>query len=445
MNLIFNPFKTKRYLGIAKEPVYVGTGGYRIGRVDNTIIRDCGTNLPKIPGTTISGNARYYSWLAYKSEGMSVGFGCAKGKKTEGENACGKCPVCLTYGFINEEKAHSGLAYFSDAKILFFPVATMIGTVWITSDEIVKEFIETNGNSIKKINREKFYVASEIEKSLPKNNSNKSFLTFGWIMLELEDKVDVSSWKIKNNGKNSEVSALSDFFKEVENRICIVSKEIFHHIVNSNLETRTSVSINPVSGAAESGALFTYEALPRGTVFVVDITYENPKNYGNNEYGNDDGLNMVIGTVEKGLELFSSLGIGGMGTRGFGKIEIKGNMLDEKQYWGNMKEYLGKLKGKYDELNKKLTEIENEINSCSDEVKKKNLEKDKTQICKEMVQLIDITKLYQAHMENQKKKIEEKIDYSNEILSIFSLMEESTNISIPDNCENETGEEKNDE
>jgi len=41
--------------------------------------------------------------------------------------------------------------------------------------------------------------------------------------------------------------------------------------VNSNLEVRTSVSINPETGAAEEGALFTYEAIPRATVLWLDV------------------------------------------------------------------------------------------------------------------------------------------------------------------------------
>lgn len=42
---------------------------------------------------------------------------------------------------------------------------------------------------------------------------------------------------------------------------------------------RTSVAIDPVSGAAEEGALFTYEALPRGTVLLWDITCRNPRHF----------------------------------------------------------------------------------------------------------------------------------------------------------------------
>ena len=388
MGNIFEPFKTKKYLAIAKEPVYVGTGGYRIGRVDNTIVRDPATNLPKIPGSTISGNARYYSWLAYKSEGMDLNLGCSKGKHTPGgkneedSNACGKCPICLTYGFINDKGAQSGLAYFSDARILFFPVATMIGTVWVTSDEIVKEFIDTDSSGEITISEDEFCCSNKMPE-LPKGSDNKEILNFGWTMLKKkEEKKNISGWKLKNNSKSEEVSNLKDVFDKIKYKLCVVSAKVFHHIVNSNLETRTSVSINPVTGAAEGGALFTYEALPRGTVFILDVTYENPKNYGKN-----NPIEEVIGTVEKGFELFSSLGIGGMGTRGFGKIEVKrDNFLNEEKYWESVKSFIERLKEEKDKesnTSDKKKEFEELLNKwCSyakkfSEKLKQNIDKNK--------------------------------------------------------------------
>ena len=313
----------------------------------------------------------------------------------------------------------------------------MIGTVWITSDKIIKEFIETNGTDLG-INKEKFFSASGMKDSLPKNNSGKSFLNFSWIMLEFEKEIDISSWKIRKNSGNSEVSILTDFFNEIEHKVCIVSKEIFQHIVNSNLETRTSVSINPVTGAAESGALFTYEALPRGTVFIMDVTYENPKNYGNEEYSGNDGLNIVIRTVEKGFDLFSSLGIGGMGTRGFGKIETKGNMLDEKEYWMGVKRHIDNLKNKYEDLNTKFTEVEEKIRSSSGEDKRKKLEKDKTQLCKEIGKIKKIINLYKAYIESQKEKLKENIDNFQQIYDVIS----SIDITVPENCTQNSAEEE---
>ena len=45
---------------LATDPIYIGTGGYTIGRVDNTIVRDPIANVPKIPGSSLAGTWRYY-------------------------------------------------------------------------------------------------------------------------------------------------------------------------------------------------------------------------------------------------------------------------------------------------------------------------------------------------------------------------------------------------
>jgi len=428
----FVPFKTKKYLAIAKEPVYVGTGGYRIGRVDNTIVRDPATNLPKIPGSTISGNARYYSWLSYKSEGMNVNLGCSKGKKTNDVSACGRCPVCLPYGFINDDSAHTGLAYFSDARILFFPVSTMVGTVWVTSKDIVEEFMDTGAETIGDLSNEKFVASSGLS-NLPKDNNGNEILNFGWIMLEREKEkeLNLSIWSLKKDGDNEEVSDLQKIFQEIKSKVCIVSADVFHHIVNSNLETRTSVSINPITGAAESGALFTFEALPRGTVFIMDVTYENPKNY-----GKDEDMDIVIGTVEKGLKLFSSLGIGGMGTRGFGKIEVKTDKwVSEKEYWESVKVYLEKLQEEASHLKEKIDKIIEEIERLNSEIseEKKKKEDEKKNSCKKLDELIQRLSLWKSYLKSRKEDLEKTI---NNFRTIYDAIT-NINVEIPEKCEEE--------
>ena len=405
MSDTFTLFKTKKYLAIAKEPVFVGTGGYRIGRVDNTIVRDPATNLPKIPGSTILGNARYYSWLSYKAEGMGLNLGCSKGKKTEEDEPCGECPVCLTYGFVKEKKAHSGLAYFSDAKILFFPVSTMIGTIWLTSDEILNEFVVTGEEGIS-VKNDSFLYSQSLEDSLPEDGDKKKILNFGWIMLEASNSINPENWQIKTDMDNDEVANLQEFLKKVENKICVVSKEVFHHIVNSNLETRTSVSINPITGAAESGALFTYEALPRGTIFILDVTYENPSNY-----MKDESIEKVIGTVEKGFKLFSSLGIGGMGTRGFGKIEIIDNWLDEKEYWVKIKEFIENLKNK-------INELEQTIAGENDGERKKKIEKKKSELENKKQLWLEYIDKVKTKKEREVRNGKENLKILEEILSL---------------------------
>ena len=51
-------YERRRYLFMTTDPVHVGTGGYRLGRVDLSIVREPGTRVPKIPGTSLRGAAR---------------------------------------------------------------------------------------------------------------------------------------------------------------------------------------------------------------------------------------------------------------------------------------------------------------------------------------------------------------------------------------------------
>ena len=54
------PYEELEIFALAQDPIYIGTGGYTLGRVDNTIVRDKATNLPKIPGSSLAGTWRYY-------------------------------------------------------------------------------------------------------------------------------------------------------------------------------------------------------------------------------------------------------------------------------------------------------------------------------------------------------------------------------------------------
>ena len=309
------PYKQIKYFGMAIDPIHIGTGGYRLGRVDNSIARDPATNLPILFGSSIEGTARTYS--AYKliedensikaQEGKAKEYlDCAGKSVEEGKKKrlqCGKCEICVTYGFSKKDRSLHGMAQFSDAKLLFFPVHTMIGPVWVTCPGILKEFEITIGVS-----------GDTIKTNLVKE---KEKLNLGWIYLENEDKIE------DMNGEFPDIPG------EVLDRLVIVSDKLFPNIVNSNLDVRTSVSIDPTTGAAEEGALFTYEAIPRGTVMYFTVTFLNPMNFDLKgvkfKNAKDDiqpTIKHIEETVEKGLILFEYLGIGGMGTRGFGRFEI---------------------------------------------------------------------------------------------------------------------------
>lgn len=303
-------FESKKYFGVTLDPIHVGAGGARLGRVDLPIIREPGTNLPKIPGTSLSGPARAYTAL------VTGRYSCAGRGGEGGEKHCGivnpACPVCVPYGFSKGAgSSMQGLAQFFDAHILLYPVASMIGVIWVSSPTTLEGL---GLSEVFRVDDENgFYPLGE-------QVQDKDRLNFGWLMLQKTD----------GSGSLDDIDA-EDFDKipeVIKQRTVLVSDKLFSHIVNSNLEVRTSVSIDPQTGTAEEGALFTYEAIPRGTVLQFDVIYNSGHTFRvggrglKTEDGGDVGINWVKAQVEKGLRLFETLGIGGMNTRGMGRIKM---------------------------------------------------------------------------------------------------------------------------
>jgi len=281
-----------KYYALALDPIHVGTGGMRLGRVDLSIVREPGTNLPKIPGTSLSGAARAYAAMQENGKYPS----CA------GQGGhCGQpdCPICVTFGFSKGSGiSFQGLAQFSDARLIFFPVHSLAGPVWITFPQVLKEL----GVTATEPADNQVCVASSVQQS--------GKLNLGWLMLDVAG--------------NNFAPQVTHVPQEILNRSVLVSNKMFGHIVNDNLEVRTSVSIDPQTGAAAEGALFTYEALPRACVLYFEVVISDPKFYQINGQQplNTGGKQQVIDTAQQGLTLFEFLGVGGMNTRGMGRLRV---------------------------------------------------------------------------------------------------------------------------
>ncbi len=334
-----------KIFALAMDPVYIGTGGYTIGRVDNTIVRDPITRVPKIPGSSLAGVWRYYTtleiykymkddyksdlqnrknkdiskifdeppvWIAKINENKYIKLKCAgqddlshitlEESKEKDTGHCGHCLVCKGFGFSKKDISWQGLIFFSDLNILFFPVFTMKGTKWITTVRKLKE-IGING------------LTEPSNNKVLTKNGNEEYINLGWLYLEVGGTHPVS---INNKVK-------FENFELKDTDIIIVPDNLFSQIVNSNLEVRTSVSIDPITGAAKEKALFTSEAIPRGT-----ILYGNIRIFDKNSFKSiDDKLKPLPDSdklecaLSESKHFFETLGIGGMTTRGFGRIRIK--------------------------------------------------------------------------------------------------------------------------
>ncbi len=263
-----------KYLARCLDPVHIGSGGYRLGRVDMSIVREPATGIPKIPGTSLAGAIRAYAEMA-KEEDPSLP------------------EIGIVFGEVEGTEGRQGMLRFYDADVILFPVISDQGTIWVSTSERLENWIYVGKKIPEGGDKDKAMVLKGLAKNKPVN--------LGWLLLETEDpgKLDLPD--------RPDLPFLR--------RLVVVSDRLFHHLVNDHLEVRTSVAIDDKTGAALSGALFTYEAIPRGTVLGFQLAIDPRRGDGTTEESVRQLLQQALG----GLKL---LGIGGMGTRGFGRIEV---------------------------------------------------------------------------------------------------------------------------
>ena len=306
-------FETFTLAGMALDPIHAGTGGSRLGRVDNTIVRDPVTRIPKIPGSSLAGVMRAYTAMAKGKYPNCAGLGQSGQDGTASHCCQPNCQVCTVFGFATGKDSgggFAGLAGFSDMHVLLFPVASQLGPQWITCPMALRQVGTAELSEIDDLpDQNALYRNSE--------GHTVESLNIGWLFLPVK-----TGWN-KLNGLTQELEKLG-VYDYIIKHIGVVSDKLFTHIVNSNLEVRTSVAIDPATGAAEEGALFTYEALPRGTVLTWELTCRNPKHFKINQkdvtvVNSPDAVRDVVATAYSYLE---HLGIGGMGSRGMGRLRV---------------------------------------------------------------------------------------------------------------------------
>lgn len=296
--------KSHRLFLYALDPTHIGAGGYRLGRVDNTIVRDAATQLPKIPGTSLNGALRAAAIFslddaaereqAQKYARHTLDRG---NEKREDHRRGAEDPVASIFGYAEGDKeggtSRIGMLSVRDAEILAYPVPTMMGPRWVTTPFLLARAGCTVAKDLRPASEETVYV-----QNLP---GSAERLNLGWLLLSAQKK-DIPFPAFNDQ------PALA-FIKD---NLVLVHDNLFPALVNSNLETRTSVSIDFESGAGADGLLFTYEATPRGTLFLGQLDFDDLRFPG--LYGK------AFARVEKALALASALGYGGMTTRGFGRM-----------------------------------------------------------------------------------------------------------------------------
>ena len=285
----------------ALDPTHIGAGGYRLGRVDNTILRDAATGLPKVPGSSINGASRAAAIYSLPDGEREKAMGYARAtleaqnrkRPHPGEDD----PVARVFGYAegdSEGQSRIGLVSFRDAEILAFPVPTMAGPRWITTPALL------DAAGCQDIPA----VASPDRVLVQDSGVQPARLNLGWVLL------DTQKQKIPFPDYLADQPSMSF----LQRNLVLVHEGLFPSLVNANLETRTSVSIDFETGAGAEGLLFTYEATPRGTLFRGAVDFDDDRFA--------DLYAEALDLVKRGLTLACGLGLGAMTTRGFGRMQM---------------------------------------------------------------------------------------------------------------------------
>ncbi len=248
----------------ALDPTHIGAGGYRLGRVDLTVLRDAATGLPKLPGSSINGAVRSAALYSLPDEDRAKAMAYADATQ-EGQNKPrphegGDDPVARIFGYAEgAEKGQSriGAVAFHDADILAFPVPTMAGPRWVTTPERLEAAGCVDVPPLADPTR----VLAQRGVNTPQR------LNLGWLLLDAEGaELPFPAALVEQPG-----------MKHVHNNLVLAHADIFPSLVNANLETRTSVSIDFATGAAAENLLFTYEATPRGTLYRGLVSFDDKR------------------------------------------------------------------------------------------------------------------------------------------------------------------------
>ncbi len=322
-------FEQVRYWMFALDPLHVGAGQQKIGRIDLPVLRESGTNLPVIPGTSLSGVTRAYAALSMDRPQCS-GKGGA-----EGQSHCGDCPVCHAFGWAKGSSgSRQGLVQLFTAHLLLFPIATTRGPVWITCPQQLEAAGISSGLPAEMAGVSSGLPAIEDGNFIVlKGNFTQPQLDFGWLYLNKLDGLqdsDLAQWRFPSRHADDRVSELQPIPSVLLNKVqqCVlVGNAMFKRLVDDNLEVRTLVSIKPETGAAEDGALFTYEAIPRSSLLWFDAVYNNPAIFnatiGSNGSRAPMEMTALRDVMNRGISLMQYLGLGGMNTRGLGRVWIQ--------------------------------------------------------------------------------------------------------------------------
>ena len=244
----------------ARTPLHPGIlGGDSI--IDRPIHREVHTQLPMVSSNALKGALREQNIAKNNNDNVGKLFGSVDDDNTNDDKPRGGKP---------------GLLFFTDARLLLFPVRSRAGGwAWITSPGVLKKFREEArlaGVLPESPDIDAFYKA--FDNAINDDQAvyaGQQLAIGGQVMLYrhafsidkrlLEQKLDIEKWQ--------KAMPLPQGLPALAERLVILSDENFREMTSLYTEVITRNKITDSTGAVSGEALFTEEYLPANSLLYA--------------------------------------------------------------------------------------------------------------------------------------------------------------------------------
>lgn len=254
-------FQTTDLLFLYTEtPLHAGTGS-GLGAVDLPIQRERITGYPLVQASAIKGVLR----------GMA-----------EASTGPASAEVVTTFGpDTNNASEHAGAFSPGDARLLLFPVRSLLGIfAWTTSLDILNRFVRDAGQNIgwKVPQLPEGGIALVGKNSvLTPDNENRVVLEEFSFKVDARDEVTtIADWLAAHALPSGAEYAY--WRKALPQRLIILPEDDFREFTRFSTEVVTRVQLDNETKTVKSGALWTEENLPTDTLLYVPVYATQPRN-----------------------------------------------------------------------------------------------------------------------------------------------------------------------
>ena len=233
-------------------PTHVGSGT-DLGYTDLPIQRETHTGIPKIESSTLKG--------------------CLRPVLTRQQN---ESLINQLLGDPNKGD-YAAAVSFTDARLLFFPVKSVIGIfAWITCPYVLERFQKDCKNAGLDFTLLDNLLSEEIPNRITDSSQLATDNSCTKIMLEdylftVQKDADFTSF-VKSF--SSHMPMESGIQKRFVSHAVLLSDDDFTYFVKYATEVNTRIKINPQTGTVDGTALFTEEFLPPESILYSLIFYD---------------------------------------------------------------------------------------------------------------------------------------------------------------------------